>query len=460
MSPLTLDGADARLRVRLREEEQNGSAFAFRGRLVALGLVAVWLMFAAGPMRVGVGVGACVAMMASAWLVYAARASRFAKPILIGVTLLDVTVIAVATLVPIPGAPDGGLWLEQVFGRRSLFLYLVIYLTASALSYSARTVVLTGAASLVALVGSFVWTALDLARASGIDLLATADQLMDLWPTVRLLFARLIGPGFVTPEAFLIQQLVFMSLCTGFIAVAVWRARLHLGRTLLAESGRNNLARYFSPNLVDRLAGAEHDFEAGRESKATVLFVDIVGFTRLMERQPPQLTIAFLRVFHEHMADCIFRHGGTLDKFIGDGVMATFGTPDSQPDDESRALQCALDMVRTVDGWNRGRQMRGLLPVRISVGVHAGPVLMGTIGSRNRLEYSAVGDTVNVASRLERLSRSHDALVVTSVETLEAARASAGFEPAAAARFCAIGPVPVPGRGRPVDICVVLAGAE
>ncbi len=115
------------------------------------------------------------------------------------------------------------------------------------------------------------------------------------------------------------QQLVFMTLCTGFIAVAVWRARAHLGRTLMAEGERNNLARYFSPNLVDRLAGGSHDFEAGRESKATVLFVDVVGFTRLMEGQPPQQTIDFLRVFHEHMAECIFAHGGTLDKFIGDG---------------------------------------------------------------------------------------------------------------------------------------------
>ena len=453
MRALALDGADARLRIRLREEEHNGSLFAFRGRLVALGLVAVWLMFAAGPMRVGVGVGACVAMMASAWLVHAARASRFATAIQVGVTLLDVTVIAIATLVPIPGAPDGGLWLTQVFGRRTLFLYLVIYLTASALSYSARTVILTGAASLVALVGSFAWTALDQARASGVDLLGAPE----LWPEARMLFARLIGPGFVTPEAFLIQQLVFMSLCTGFIAGAVWRARAHLGRTLLAEGERNNLARYFSPNLVDRLAGAEHDLEAGRESKATVLFVDVVGFTRLMEGQPPQLTINFLRVFHEHMADCIFRHGGTLDKFIGDGVMATFGTPDSQPDDEARALHCARDMVQAVEDWNRGRATRGLPRVRIAVGVHVGPVLMGAIGSRNRLEYSAVGDTVNVASRLEQLARAHDAAIVTSAETLEAAKGSAGFDATDAARFRGIGPVQVTGRAQPVEVFIVPA---
>jgi len=453
MRALALDGADARLRIRLREEEHNGSLFALRGRLVALGLVALWLMFAAGPMRVGVGVGACAAMMASAWLVYAARASRFATAIQLGVTLLDVTVITMATLVPIPGAPDGGLWLTQVFGRRTLFLYLVIYLTASALSYSARTVVLTGAASLVALVASFVWTVLDVARTSGVDLLGAAA----LWPQARALLARLIGPGFVTPEAFLIQQLIFMTICTGFIAVAVWRARAHLGRTLLAEGERNNLARYFSPNLVDRLAGAEHDLEAGRESKATVLFVDIVGFTRLMEGQPPQLTINFLRAFHEHMAECIFRHGGTLDKFIGDGVMATFGTPDSQADDEARALGCARDMVQAVEDWNRGRAMRGLQRVRIAVGVHVGPVLMGAIGSRNRLEYSAVGDTVNVASRLEQLARAHDALIVTSAETLAAARESAGFDAADAARFRSVGLVQVPGRAQPVEVVIVPA---
>ena len=450
-SALTQDGAVSRLRLRLQEEEHNGLAFAFRFRLIALGIVAVWLLFAAGPARVGIGVGACVTMMASALIVYTLRSSRHARSVQLAVTVLDVTVITIGTLVPIPGAPDNGLWLEQVFGRRSLFLYLVIYLTASALSYSVRTVILTGAASLVALVGSFVWTALDQARAHGIDLVGAAD----LWPMVRGIFARLIGPGFVTPEAFLIQQLIFMTLCTGFIAVAVWRARAHLGRTLSAESERNNLARYFSPNLVDRLAGAENDFEVGRESKATVLFVDVVGFTRLMEGQPPQQTINFLRVFHQRMAECIFAHGGTLDKFIGDGVMATFGTPDAQPDDETRALRCALAMVRSVEAWNRGRRTRGLPAVRIAVGVHVGPVLMGAIGSPNRLEYSAVGDTVNVASRLEHLARAHDAAIVTSAETLAAAVNSGGFGAADSRYFRPVGAVQVPGRGEPVEVLIV-----
>lgn len=449
-SALTQDGAFTRLRLRLQEEEHNGLAFAFRFRLIALGTVAVWLLFAAGPARVGIGVGACVTMMASAWLVYALRSSPHARTVQLAVTVLDVTVITIGTVVPIPGA-ENGLWLEQVFGRRSLFLYLVIYLTASALSYSVRTVILTGVASLVALVGSFVWTAFDQARAQGIDLAGAAE----LWPAVRSIFARLIGPGFVTPEAFLVQQLVFMTLCTGFIAGAVWRARAHLGRTLSAEAERNNLARYFSPNLVDRLAGAENDYEAGRESKATVLFVDVVGFTRLMEGQPPQQTINFLRVFHQRMAECIFAHGGTLDKFIGDGVMATFGTPDAQPDDETRALGCALGMVRSVEAWNRGRRTRGLPSVRIAIGVHVGPVLMGAIGSPNRLEYSAVGDTVNVASRLEHLARAHDASIVASAETLAAAVNSGGFAVADSKRFRPVGAVQVHGRSEPVEVFVM-----
>ncbi len=453
MTSLTLDGAGARLRIRLREEEQNGALFAFRARLVALGAISLWLLLAAGPMRVTVSIAACGALAVAAWLVYRTRASRWARAIQAAVIVLEVSVIVVATMEVSPGSPTSGLWVEQVFGRRSIFLYLIVYLAASALSYSARTVILTGVVCLVALVSSTVWTVVALALAVNLDLTVVDHP-------VKLGFALLgqvIGPGFVTPQAFVLQQLIFMTICTAFIAAAVWRARAHLGRTLLAEGERNNLARYFSPNLVDRLAGAAHDFEAGRESKATVLFVDVVGFTRLMEGVPPQLTIEFLRAFHERMADCIFRHRGTLDKFIGDGVMATFGTPDSQPDDEARALGCARDMVQAVTDWNRIRQVRGLPQVRISVGVHVGLVLMGVIGSRNRLEYSAVGDTVNVASRLEHLSRPYNALIVTSAETLLAARRSAGFEAADAARFHAIGPVSIPGRAQPVEAFIVPA---
>ncbi|MDP1966331.1 MAG: adenylate/guanylate cyclase domain-containing protein [Reyranella sp.] len=447
MSAVVLDGADARLRVRLREEEQNGSLFAFRARLVALGAISLWLLLAAGPMRVPVSLAACGALAVAAWLVYRTRTARWAKAIQAAVIVLEVSVIVVATMEVSPGSPTSGLWVEQVFGRRSIFLYLSVYLAASALSYSARTVVLTGVVCLVALLLSTVWTVVALARAANLDLLAV-DHPVTLG---FALLGQVIGPGFVTPQAFVLQQLIFMTICTAFIAAAVWRARAHLGRTLLAEGERNNLARYFSPNLVDRLAGAERDFEMGREEKATVLFVDVVGFTRLMEGLPPQLTITFLRAFHEHMAACIFRHGGTLDKFIGDGVMATFGTPDSQPDDEARALRCALDMVKTVADWNCVRHRRGLPQVRISVGVHVGPVLMGAIGSRNRLEYSAVGDTVNVASRLEHLSRDHDAAIVTSAETLSAA----GLDAADAARFRSIGPVSIPGRAQPIEVFVV-----
>ena len=290
---------------------------------------------------------------------------------------------------------------------------------------------------------------------TGIDLLSVDNPV-----AVGLeLLGRVIGKGFVSPHAFVLQQLILTAICTAFIAAAVWRARAHLGRTLLAEAERNNLARYFSPNLVDRLAGAERDFEAGREKKATVLFVDVVGFTRLMEGVPPRLTITFLRAFHERMATCIFQQGGTLDKFIGDGVMATFGTADTQPDDETRAPRCALDMVRNVERWNVRRRARGLPPVRIAVGVHVGPVLMGAVGSRNRLEFSAVGDTVNVASRLEQLARPHHAAIVTSVETLRAASGAGGLEATDAAHFRNVGPVYVPGRVGTVDACIVTLGA-
>ncbi|MBX9946810.1 MAG: hypothetical protein K2Y40_22225 [Reyranella sp.] len=443
--------ARERLRLRLREEEQSGSAFAFYARIGALIPISIMLLVAAAPNRILYSEAACAVLAVGAWVVFRFRASRWVLAIHAVVIVLEVTAIGVAAMEPSFSAAASTAWLEQAFGRRSMFLFLSVYLVGSAFSYSVIVVAMTGVACLAGLVGSFLWTAFVQARSAGIDLLAATDPL-----AVGLAqLGRIIGDGFVTPPSFLVHQLVLMAVITAFAAAAVWRARAHLGRTLLAESERRNLARYFSPNLVDRLAGAERDFEMGRQQRAAVLFVDIVGFTRLVEGVAPERTITFLRAFHERMAASVFAQGGTLDKFIGDGVMATFGTPDAQPDDAARALRCALDMVRSIEAWNAERQPRGQPLIRIAVGIHVGQVLMGAIGSRDRLEFSAVGDTVNVASRLEQLARVHDAAIVASVDALAAAGDAGGLSEQDKALFRGIGEVAIPGRDAPLDVAIV-----
>ncbi len=455
MTDTTQLAAQERLRLRLREEEQSGSAFAFYARIGALVPISIMLLVAAAPNRIAYSEAACAVLAIGAWVVFRFRASRWVLPIQAAVIAVEVTAIGVAAMEPSFSAATSNVWLEQAFGRRSMFLFLSVYLVGSAFSYSVVVVIMTGVACLVALSGTFLWTAYVQAQSAGIDLLKVADPLA----AGLAQLGRVIGEGFVSPPSFLVHQLVLLAVISAFIATAVWRARAHLGRTLLAESERRNLARYFSPNLVDRLAGAERDFEMGREQRAAVLFVDIVGFTRLVEGVPPEHTITFLRAFHERMAASIFGQGGTLDKFIGDDVMATFGTPDPQPDDAARALRCALDMARAVDLWNSRRRPRSQPPIRIAVGIHVGPVLMGAIGSQDRLEFSAVGDTVNVASRLEQLARTHDATIVASAETLRAASESGGLGAGQAALFRRVGPVNVPGRDAPVDIFVVPRGS-
>jgi adenylate cyclase len=141
---------------------------------------------------------------------------------------------------------------------------------------------------------------------------------------------------------------------------------------------------------------------------------------------PPEDVIDLLRDFHGRMAREVFAHGGTVDKYIGDAIMATFGTPHAGPQDATNALACARAMLASVEEWNAERARRGEPAIAIGVGVHFGPAVMGDIGDERRLEYAVIGDTVNVASRLEALTREVDAPLVVSDDTVAAVRRETG----------------------------------
>lgn len=188
------------------------------------------------------------------------------------------------------------------------------------------------------------------------------------------------------------------------------------------------LARYFSANLVDELSRADAPLATSRRQNCAVLFVDVVGFTRLAAHQRPEEVIAFLRDYHARVERAVFAHGGTLDKYVGDGVMATFGTPHPCPTAASQALACAHAMRRAIADWSGARIAAGSPPVRIGIGLHHGPVVLGDIGGPHRFEFAVVGDTVNVASRLERLTRRLDVDLIASDAFVQAVRAEPGAE--------------------------------
>jgi adenylate cyclase len=142
-----------------------------------------------------------------------------------------------------------------------------------------------------------------------------------------------------------------------------------------------------------------------RRQQVAVLFLDIVGFTRMAEAMTPEAVVSMLREFHGRMAAQIFACGGTIEKYIGDEIFAVFGLPAASPHDALNALRCAALMLKELEAWNRERADRGEPPLSIGVGINYGPAVMGDVGTEHSLAFTVIGDTVNVASRLQMLTR-------------------------------------------------------
>jgi adenylate cyclase len=183
---------------------------------------------------------------------------------------------------------------------------------------------------------------------------------------------------------------------------------------------KSTLARYMDPDLADRLlaAGSQEDVLGGNESVATVLFSDIRSFTTLAERLGPQPTVAFLNEYFARMVDCISANGGMLDKFVGDAIMAVFGLPVASDDDEDRALRTAIAMLRSLREWNGEREQRGEPSLDIGVGLSTDSVVAGNIGSPKRMDYTIIGDGVNLAARLESACKHYGARILLSELTV------------------------------------------
>lgn len=192
---------------------------------------------------------------------------------------------------------------------------------------------------------------------------------------------------------------------------------------------RERLARYFSPSILELIENRGTQVEYSGE--ASVLFSDIRGFTSLSETMEPQAVVRMLNEYFEEMVDAVFAHDGTLDKFVGDAVLAVFGAPVPTRDNARNAVLAAQDMLDRLERLNQRREAQGLPALRIGIGVHTGKVVAGNIGSSKRIEYTVIGDTVNVASRLESVTKNYPEPLVLSDQTYELVKdlvESAGYE--------------------------------
>jgi adenylate cyclase len=164
---------------------------------------------------------------------------------------------------------------------------------------------------------------------------------------------------------------------------------------------RSNFERYFAPSLAARIAGEPGAATLGGEKRrVAVLFSDLRGFTALSEAMRPDEIAGLLSEYFTEMVECVFRHGGTLDKFIGDAVMAQWGAPIGEADDPDRAVRAALDMTGALAALNARWREQGRPELEVGIGLNYGEAFAGNIGSERRLEFTVIGDTVNTASRL------------------------------------------------------------
>src|SRR5882672_5154932 len=183
---------------------------------------------------------------------------------------------------------------------------------------------------------------------------------------------------------------------------------------------RANLARFFSPQLVNELAEMDTPLSLTRYQPATVLFVDMVGFTSYCSTLPPESVIALLRDLLALLSKCVFSHDGIIDKFLGDGLMAVFGAPFSSATDATNAANCALDMLRSIDEWSEQRLRSGEPAIRIAIGIHYGQIAQGDVGSDSRLLFTVAAATENIASRVEAFCRTLDAEILVTAPFVHA----------------------------------------
>ena len=443
-SPPDEDSLAARRRARINaafgRAERDGLRIGLHARFAALAILAFWTLAtqkSSGTLFYGLAV---VTLFAASGFAYSWLTTRMRHRRGLGYLLVAIDALLLSVLLVTPNPFEPMAMPPPMMLRGEGFLYFFVLLGIVALSYSPALVLWFGLVGSIGRAGAIAVIALD--PRAHVD---TGLFFEPMSGEARL--AAYLDPWFVDLVA-QAHDILLLLIVSGTLALVVSRSRRLVFRQAVVERERANLARYFSPTMIDELAATDVPLDQTRRQDVAVLFADMVGFTSLASQRTPEEVIALLRDFQGRMEECAFDHRGTVDKYIGDAVMVTFGTPYPAPDDARRALACARAMLDTIAEWNRLRIAEDEPPIRIGIGIHAGPAVLGDIGSKRRLEFAVVGDTVNVASRVEGLTRSLGVDLLVSDPFLERAR-EAGADTSV---YVDLGPQALRGREEPVRV--------
>jgi adenylate cyclase len=428
----------SRLRESFAEESRSGIKHATIARSVALLTFAVWVLTIQDFPRAWfyIGLLGALLLVGIAHGVVALRMSPRIWPsmlfILADACLLAYVLAAPNPFLAVPMPPP----LTLRSGNFSVFYVL---LAASLLTYSPRLVLWCGVTGAAAWGAVVAWIASLPESRTQFDIMGWSE----LEPAGHVPYR--VDPYFVALPQHVKEIFIYLTV-SAILATVVWRARRLALRQAVTERERTNLARHFSPNMVDLLAHSDEPLGDVKRQKVAVLFADIVGFSGLAEQLGPEKTMNLLRRTHSLIAGQVFAHGGTLDKYIGDAVMATFGVPTAGPNDAANTIAC-IRSIRDALAANNPLESK---PVRVGIGAHYGEVVIGDIGDERRLEFGVIGDTVNVASRLEQLTRTLGPVVISD-ELFTAA----GLGGSDAHGFRRITEPKLRGREGPIDIWVL-----
>lgn len=387
----------------LERHKQEGLHLAVRVRWFAMVAIGILLLFVVPMPDVLYYEGILALLMLNGWLMR--RVGRVGQSrVELLLILFDLVLMTAGMIGPNPLSEHT--WPHAMQYRFGNFSYFFVILAGGTLAYSWRTVVAIGTWTTGLWLAALLWSVWFVDPLPGLS-----EGMLGAFPDQPDM-AYLLDPNSYQIQLRVQEMAVFLIVALA-LAVSVRRFNGLLRSNAALERERTNLSRYFSPNVVEALSTNDEPLKKIRNHNIAVLFVDIVGFTEFAAARRPEEVIETLREFHGLMEKEVFSHGGTLDKYLGDGLMATFGTPEPTDQDAVNALQCARDMMASLDEWNNDRIARNLPPLRVGFGAHYGPAVLADIGA-NRLEFAVVGNTVNIASRLEAMTRGLNARLVIS----------------------------------------------
>lgn len=292
-------------------------------------------------------------------------------------------------------------------------LYVFIFIALRALRFSVGYLLWAG---LVAAVGWLVLLVYALYE-SELPMMGITRDYVQYMTSTRVL----IGGEF--------DKIIAILLTTAILALAIARARQILIAAVVEQAAHDDLERFFAPEVAREIVGAEDDIHPGQGSlrEAAVLMADIRGFTSLAAQVPPDRLMADLADYQRRVVAVVRAHGGVVDKFLGDGVMVTFGANAATPCYAADALRAIDDLDREMIAWNESRRAAGRQPLAVNFAATSGPLVFGAVGDESRLEFTVIGEAVNLAAKIEKANKREGVRALTTRETYELARRQ-GYE--------------------------------